>query len=218
VLLVLAAACGSPQPRPKPAGFLGDYSDFQPDPDTGALRYQNPDADLARYDRVMLDPVVVALAEGSGGAAVDPEDLAALARYMRDAMEIALRGAYPLAEEPGPDVLRVRIAITDLVPNRTTLNTASTLLIPGRLASRAKRAVTGTDLFVGQVSIEAEALDSESGTRLIAVVDRKAGDGLVLRDSNTTWGHVQRAFREWAVRFRLTLDRAHRNATRPKSP
>jgi hypothetical protein len=78
--------------------------------------------------------------------------------------------------------------------------------------------VTGTDLFVGQVSIEAEALDSETGTRLLAVVDRKAGNGLVLKDANTTWGHVQRAFREWAVRFRLTLDRAHRAAARARSP
>lgn len=30
----------------------------------------------------------------------------------------AVEGAYPVVRKPGPDVLRLRIAVTDLVPNK----------------------------------------------------------------------------------------------------
>jgi hypothetical protein len=98
---------------------------------------------------------------------------------------IAPRDVYPVVDEPGPDVLRLRIAITDLVPTKPVLNTAETVL-GGRLASSASRAITGTDLFVGEVAIEAEALDSITGEREIALVERKFGKRFALEEGATT--------------------------------
>ncbi len=199
-----------PRPPVSPSGYLGDYSGFEPAEDgSERLIYLSPGLELSRYRNVIVDPVEVALDPEAAGQAVDPVDLGRLANYLRTALVVALRSAYPVVEEPGPDVLRLRVAITDVIPTRPAMNTVGTLLIPARIVSAAKRAITGTDLFVGEAEIEAEVLDSRSSERLMAVVDRKAGHKFELKRGATTWGHVEQAFREWAIQFRATMDRAH---------
>ncbi len=187
LICIALLACRS-QPWVEPSGYLGSYEDFELDPASEALRYVVPDLDLSPYHRVIIDPVDVVLDPEAAGRPVNPAELAALADYLRQALIVAVRDAYPVVEEPGPDVLRLRVAIT------------------------------GTHLFVGEVAIEAELLDSESGRRLIAVVDRKAG-GKRLKGGNTSWGHVAKAFREWAVAFRVRLDTEHARArARARAP
>lgn len=208
-ICLVALACAS-KPPVEPSGFLGDYSGFElADDGTEALIYLRPGVDLAHYHRVIIDPVAIALRPEAAGRPVNPDELAALADYLRDALLIALRGAYPVVERPADDVLRLRVAITDVVPTRPALNTAGTLVLPMRAASAAKRAITGTDLFVGEVAIEAEVTDSLTNVRLLALVDRKAGDKFHLKEGTTTWGHVAKSFRTWAANFRIVLDRAH---------
>jgi hypothetical protein len=200
------AACASGGRAP--SGFLGDYAGFEPAADgSGALSYRRSNVDWSRYERVMIDPVHVAL-RAESASTIDPAQLAALARYFHDALIVAFKKRYPVADEPAADVLRLRVALTDVVPTQPAMSTVATLAIPVRAASAAHRAIEGTDLFVGEVSIEAEAIDSVTGARLVGLVDRKAGDRFHVSDDRTTWGHVTRAFREWAARFRLRLDAA----------
>jgi hypothetical protein len=214
-LVVVAAVfassgCSKSRPPAEPSGYLGDYSGFEPHPRRpGALLYTRPGLDLGRYKRVIVEPFEVALSPEVSEQSIDPEDLEQLSKYMYDAIVIVLRDVYPVVTEPGLEVLRLRVAITELVPTKPVLNTAETVL-GGRLASSASRAITGTDLFVGEVAIEAEALDSVTGEREMALVERKFGKRFALEDGATTWGNVEKAFREWAVHFRLTMDRAHR--------
>lgn len=208
VILLLGCA---PRPHVSPSGFLGDYSEFvRANDGSETLIYEKPGVSLRRYERVLLEPVYVALTPEAARRPVNPGELAALANYLHDALVVAVRDAYPLVDDPAPDVLRLRVLITDVVPTKPVLNTAGNVLLPLRAASAAKRGVTGTDLFVGQVAIEAELLDSVSGERLIAIVDRKVGTKFQLSEGTTTWGHVAKAFREWAVQFRLRMDREHR--------
>ncbi len=210
-ILALGAAACAPKPPVESSGYLGDYSEFQRRDDSSeALIYIKPDLELGRYNRVIIEPVAVALSADAADRAVNPAELMALSGYLHDALAIAMRGAYPVVEEPGEDVLRLRVAITDVIPTKPVRNTVGTLFVPARLASAAKRKITGTDLFVGEVAIEAEVVDSQTGERLMALVDRKAGNKFRLKGGTTTWGHVTKAFREWAVGFRTTMDRAHR--------
>ncbi len=209
-ILALGAAACAPKPPVESSGYLGDYSEFQRRDDSSeALIYIKPDLELGRYNRVIIEPVAVALSADAADRAVNPAELMALSGYLHDALMIAMRGAYPVVEEPGEDVLRLRVAITDVIPTKPVRNTVGTLFVPARLASAAKRKITGTDLFVGEVAIEAEVVDSQTNERLMALVDRKAGDKFGLKAGMTTWGHVTKAFREWAVAFRLRMDRAH---------
>ncbi len=208
-IALLLAAC-VPKPRVEPTGYLGDYTGFEREPGGGnALIYRKPELDLARYHRVIVDPVVVSMSADSAGKAIDPADLMTLSNYLQTALVVALRDTYPVIEEPAEYALRLRVAITDVVATRPALNTIGTLFVPARAASAAKRVITGTDLFVGEVAIEAEAVDSLTGERLMARVDRKAGDKFTLKEGATSWGHVEKAFRDWAISFRRNLDAAH---------
>lgn len=192
----LVLACGTGQgpplqPKPVPSGYLGDYSEFKPDPTRGgALFYQRPGSTLADYDKLIIPSVRVVLQKDRG---VPQRDLELLANYLHSALLIAMRGAHPVVEEPGPGVLRVRVAITDLVP------------------AQSAGKVGGKRLFIGQVQIEAETLDSVSSERQMAIVDRKV-IGKKLASGSTEFGTATQAFREWAVGFRLVFDRAHRHA------
>ena len=181
-VFVLWSACALNPPQATPTGYLADYSEFVPHPERlGALLYTKPGLDLRRYRRVIVDPVELALSPEAVGRRVNPEDLARLGRYLHDALVIALRNRYPVLEEPGAAVLRLRAAITDVVPTQPVLNTAETLLA-ARAVSTAHRVIRGTDLFVGQIAIETEVIDSETGDRLMALVDRPKGGGPLQRE------------------------------------
>ena len=109
-----------------------------------------------------------------------------------------MRDRYPVIREPAADALRLRTAITDVMPTEAALNTLSQI-VPGRPISAAKAAITGSDLFVGQVQIEAEITDSRSGQRLLALVDRAAGGRFELQDG--AWPCKSRRT-SWSCRFK----------------
>ena len=73
--------------------------------------------------------------------------------------------AYPMVSEPGPDVLRLRVAVTDLVPNKPEASVVS-LAVPFLWVADAGSGVAtgeaGSTVFTSHASIEVEALDSES--------------------------------------------------------
>jgi len=121
----------------------------------------------------------------------------------------ALDDVYPIVDQPGPGVLRIRCALTDLKPGKPGLNAVTTVLPIGLALSFTKKAVTGAHTNVGQAALEAELLDSQTNERLAAVIDRQAGKKIQVAKGITKWGHVKEAFKFWAERLRFVLDEAH---------
>jgi hypothetical protein len=105
-----------------------------------------------------------------------------------------LADSHPVTNESGPDVLRVRAAITDVVPAKPALKVATTL-------------VAFVPLDLGGAAIEAEFIDSLSGERLAAMVERKKGSPTDLKGGYTELGHANIALREWAVELKQALKR-----------
>jgi hypothetical protein len=128
----------------------------------------------------------------AGSKAIQPDDLKKLAEYFRESVVTELADPYPVTKESGPDVLRVRAAITDVVPANPALNVATTL-------------VAFVPLDLGGAAIEAEFIDSVSGERLAAMVGRKKGSPIDLKGGFTELGHARTAFREWAVELKQAL-------------
>ena len=86
-------------------------------------------------------------------------------------------------------------------------------MVDGRLGDELDpdlRAVTpkepseATKSFVGKAGVEAEILDSTTGTRLAAAIDRRVG-ARSLKPEKNAWSDVERAFRYWADRLRDRL-------------
>lgn len=185
---LLAAACASKGPGPEErSGFLKDYSQLRHD-----KRYKSdwvwvkPDADLRVYDRVLIDPVVVTPLKGSAAGELGPNVLQRVADHFTKVLKQTIDPYYTLALRPGPNVLRVRIAITDVEK--------ATGGAPGDPGYR-----------VGSAAMEAEIVDSVTGERMAAAIDRIAGSQAG-RDVPREWTHVEGAFAEWANRLLDYLD------------
>ena len=189
------------------SGFLGDYSQLKPGPKGGVAQiYLKEGVDFKKYNKIMLDQVVFYFKQDAKNQAIDPDEMKELAdKYDRAAIE-ALGDAYPLVSEPGPDVMRVRVAITDLqLPDRA-LNAVSSVVPAGIAIGLVKKGLTGKSTGVGEISMEFELLDSQSNERLSAGVDRRAGNKI---DSMTKFGTAEDAFKFWAQRLRTRLDEFH---------
>lgn len=189
---VMVAGCATP--RPEPSGFLEGGWQFVPDKygKTGMLWAERPGFDWARYRRVQLDPVIVYYHPRAGSKAIQPDELKKLAAYFREAVINELANDFPVTTEAGPDVLRIRAAITDAAPANPALNAATTL-------------VAFVPLDLGGATIEVEFIDSSNGERLAAMMERKKGSATDLRGGFTELGHAKAAFREWAKELKQAL-------------
>ncbi len=187
------------------SGFLGDYSILQKGKEGEALLiYINPNTDFAVYDKVIFDPVTVWRGEGSRLDEVPEADLQRLANYLHTAIVTKLREDYEIVNKPGPDVLRIRAAITEAGKSNVGLNIFSTIVPQAILLSGAKKLATGTNSFVGAASVEGKITDSNTGEILAAMVDRRAG-GKSLKGAMNAWNDVEQAFEYWANRLSQRL-------------
>jgi hypothetical protein len=180
------------------SGFLRDYSQLKPGKsDEALLSYRNPKARWANYNKVMIDRVAVYTSRNSDlKSDASKQDQYALATYFSAALNESLGQKFKIANYPGPDVLRIRTALTDADQSEVLLDTITTTPI-GLALSAIKRGATGADSFVGFAQAEVEILDSLSSERLAAAVDKRYGTK-ALRSKFGSWNHAKSAMDYWA--------------------
>jgi hypothetical protein len=214
-VFMFASGCAKKE-QIKYSGFMENYPTFQPGPEGGVKHvYFKEGVDFGAYNKVMLDHVVFYFADDSKYKGIKADVLKDLADEFHKAAAEALEGAYPLVNEPGPDVIRIRVAITELKQGRPGL-TLTTTVMPGGFGVKAlKKVATGTHSFAGHTSVEAEMLDSVSGERIAAIMD--GGEELEklklnlsqVKQGMTKWGDVKRVFAFWGERLKTWLDKTH---------
>ena len=187
--------------------FLQDLPQFQTGPSDGMDQvYIRPGADLRKYNRVMLEEVQFFLKQDAATQGLQASELKDLADTFHRAVFEALGTAYPLVAEPGPDVLRIRVAITDIVTSNPAVSGITTVLPVGLAVSVGKKAAGGSYSGVGGASMEVEFLDSMADARLAAAIDSFNGSKM---SGFSKLGATKEAFEFWAKRLRVTLDNAH---------
>ena len=213
-LLILGFTLFAQDPaKEKQSGFLVDYSKLQPDAhnDDLLIYWKNPDV-LKHSSKFILDPVTVYLLPEAAARGIDPEDLAKLAQYFTKAITDELSsGHYEIVTKPGPGVMVLRVAITNVEPTGGKENAAvkgATIAATTAVAPGASMVVPR--LSVGKVSIEGEIDNSVSGERMVAFMTSKSGRRFFAGfNAYKKWGDIQAAFRSWAKNFRERLDEAH---------
>lgn len=196
------------------SGFLGDtYSRLQPDPgNSDWLTYIRDPAVLSQSNTFLLEHVKVFLVPEAQQRNIKPEDLDKLADHFTKALTDALQaGHYNLVTQPGPGVMELRFAITNVEPNGGKTNA----VVSGTEAVASQAVMPGAGellprLRVGKVSIEGEMVDATSGQVEMAFMTSKSGrrffSGLKAFEK---WGDIDAAFHSWAKNFRKRLDQAH---------
>jgi hypothetical protein len=193
---------------PEHAGFLGDYSDLAPREGYDAQEiYINPRAEWGRYDAIHLDSVTLWTTEGTAKLEEDERQMLTDLLYASLVSELGAR--FELAERPGPEVLRIRAALTQAKGANVPLRTLSTFVPQMYLISAGVGLTADVARTVGTATIEVEILDSITRERLAAAVDQRAGNKTILTGTRTfkTWGDVQSASEFWAKRIADALER-----------
>jgi len=204
-LLVAGCATTHQTRSVKTSGFLSDYSNLRKGTGGEAqLIYVSPNANWKSYKKVLVEPVRIYTPRSSKLAKLAPEDRQALVNSLDTAIREALKGDYALVRVTGPDVMRLRVAITEAKGSTVLLDTTSNVLPPMIVLSALKRAATGTHLAVGKARIEVEMLDSMTGSQLAAAVAERAG-GKVIRGKFGKWNDTTAAFDYWAERLKDRL-------------
>jgi hypothetical protein len=221
-----SAQANAPAPtfgKYKAKGFLTDYSKIPTKAsENGAYNYRDPNANFGKYNKLLVDRVKIFFKDDSEYKGIDPDELKMLTDYIYQAIEKAVGDAYPMVKEAGPDVLRLRIAVTDLVPNKPEAS-VTTLVVPflwvGEAGAGAATSEAGTTPFTGQATIEFEALDSTSSQQLSAYIETKLAkkykwtEGVTEGVSSyvkaySKWDYTKKAVDVWAQLLRQRLDEA----------
>src|SRR5436305_3871288 len=97
------------------SGFLEDYSNLKPNPtlDRKALTFAKSDTrkNLHKYIAVIVEPVQVYLSSDADESKLPDKARGVGARYFHKALIDAVSSAFPVTDEPGPLVLRLRSAL-----------------------------------------------------------------------------------------------------------
>jgi hypothetical protein len=222
LMIAMAVGCSKPQPteggalppvKKIPAGaqfsgFLKDYSQLKPNNalDGDMLTYVSADAkkNLRSYFAIVVDPIEVYVATDADEKKVNEDSRKALTSYFQHALTNAVSDAFPMVDKPGPLTLRLRVALVGVD-------------VGGKVAAGA----VGADskplenaLNIGKLGVEMELVDSQSGDRIAAAVDRTnlgagAEVGAVNFSREEKFAAAKDAFDEWAGRLRAFLDSAH---------
>lgn len=186
------------------SGFLEDYPTFKKGKKGVDMVYVKEGVDFKKYKRIMLDQVVFYFKKDSEYKGIQPDKIQELADAYNKAFIDALNEAYPLTDKPGPDVMRVRVAITDLKTSKPVFGTVTTIIPIGIGVNLIKKGITGKWVGIGSASMEAEFLDSVSNERIGAAIDEKPGGKIDLGKLSP----AKAAFKFWAKRLKAFLDDA----------
>jgi hypothetical protein len=188
----------APEKSVQPTGFLNDYSQLKPGAkDQALLVYFNPNAQWNTYDSVLIEPVSMWSAPEHKISANDAQMLTA---YYGNALRENLSKNFKVVDQPGPGVMTVRVALTDPTSATPVLRSIAVIIPQARLLSAVKNLATGSYAFVGTAQSEGEIVDSMTGVRLAAAVDRLQG-GTSIKNANVwEWGDAEKAMDLWAKR------------------
>ena len=200
--LMVCAGCAS---GPKYSGFLGDYDKkMQPGPEGGAkYRWLKPGVDFSKYNKLMIDSVVFYFADDSEYKGIDPQFMKEMADKFNLELVNTLKGSYPIVAQPGPDVVRLRFAITGIKQSMPILSGVTSIVPVGIAISVVKKGATGSWTGSGATSAEVMILDSTTND-VIGVAEDEKTAGFTERFSK--WGSAEEAFKFWAERVKIFLD------------
>jgi hypothetical protein len=179
-----------------------------------AAVFVRPDAEIAAYRNVELDPVEVSFARNwdpnrgtrSMANRLDAGDMAAIQAGLADLFREVFReelaaGGYQLVDEAGPETLRVTAAIIDLY-----------ISAPDTMSAGRTRTYTANS---GRMTLVAELRDSVTGEILARAVDARSARGtgsLDITNRVTNTADARRVIRIWARALRQSLDELYGRA------
>ncbi len=186
------------------SGFLGNptvYDLLQP-VEGGGARWLKPGVDFKKYNRFMVDSVVFFLADKADYKGIDPQEMKELCDEFNKALVAAFKDKLPIVAEPGPDVARVRFAITNVQPSRPGVSAVTSIIPVGLGVSLVKKGATGGWVGSGETATELMILDTASNEIVALGATKRAAE---FDERFSKWGSAKEAFKFWSERLVKTI-------------
>jgi hypothetical protein len=177
-------------------------------------RYINPKRNMARYTKVMVDPVLVVKE-----SELDQDQLENYQKLANNGflyLSRELQQDFDIVKSAGPNTLRIQMAIIDADSSKPVRNLLSSVSPVGIVVNAATYTATGKQAGVGEISAEFKLTDAKTGVLLGAAMDSRVGgknpEGVV-----DPWYNADEAMKYWAKRIRYILctERSGRNCVKP---
>jgi hypothetical protein len=189
--------------------FLSDYTQLKKSSDKYMdYTYLAPGAPdkMGRYSAVMIDQPEIFVAPNSKYKGMKPDDMKQLADAFRGAIAESLSTTYMIVDQPGPNVLYVRFAISNVQLKKKKKGLFSYTPI-GLVAGAAKSAMTSDftkKIDLKGLTMEMEILDSNSEEQLAALLETRSGK----KDEPASWAELQAIIAVYSQRVGCRLDNA----------
>lgn len=194
-----AVESGGPLPSAVTSFFGSDASKLAAGPEGGAaLAYVNPNAQWSKYSKIQLMPVEFWAATDSK---VSTSDQQMLTSYFYNKLRADLSKNFTLVNQPGPDVLTLRVALMDATTAVPGLRSVSVIVPQARVLNGLQSLATGSYAFVGSAEGEMKATDSTTGEWLAGAVDQRAGGMGLKGAASFQWGDAENAMNYWAQKI-----------------
>lgn len=197
----------------KDSGFLTDYSQLKPLAGSDTLMYVAPNAltDYKNYKAVMIDQPEIIIADDSKYKGIKPDDAKAVADALRAQMSdtVTKNGRLFVVDKPGPDVLYVRIAASNVhlaKKKRGLLGYTPAGFVVGSAVSAGQ--VMEQKIILQDMNLELEVQDSQTQKVMAAVVD-KIEPGKKAKASES-WSKEHTVMDYWATRFHCRLENSQK--------
>lgn len=210
-------------PAPDTA-FLPDPGRMQDQPPEAAFqrRWIAPRVNWGRYRKIIVAPVNLdyMLRQGWWDRQSYTEkfgfyhdDCRRIAKYMqkvfRDDLIANQEHRYLVTDVPGPDTLRLELAMVELVPTKAVLNGIEKtvgMALP-MVISMAMSPLS--DLNDGSIAIEGKLVDSQTGRVLAMFADREKAEAAAIDLAGfTPYGQSELVIRNWGAEF-IRIVQAH---------
>jgi len=181
------------------SGWMKDYDSLTYNEERNAFLFFN-EAKRGSYNKVILEKVTVYSKSGEADTQIAEKSTSYLSRGLADLLEN--KGL--AATEPGPGVLRLKLAITGAEKSKEDLKAYN--FVPVAAVFRGAQAATGNVSTYIDAMFEAQMVDSVSGDRVAAIVakgieetEKRSGDALTFDD-------VKPTLDKWLAQYEKTLD------------
>jgi hypothetical protein len=161
---------------------------------------------MGKYSAVMIDQPEIFVAPNSKYKGMKPDDMKQLADAFRGAMAQSLSTTYMIVDQPGPNVLYVRFAISNVQLKKKKKGLLGYTPI-GLVAGAAKSAMTSDftkKIDLKGLTMEMEILDSNSEEQLAALLETRSGK----KAEPASWAELEALIAVYSQRVGCHLDNA----------
>ncbi|MBE9558505.1 MAG: DUF3313 domain-containing protein [Proteobacteria bacterium] len=186
--------------EPQYSGFIENYPDLKSDPrNPGAMIWEKPGLDRSAYSAVMIETIDIFIHPQSKYKGIDANDMKAISdAFYKDIVDV-LEPDIPVVSKPGPGVLVVRLAITNVHLKKKKRGLLG--YTPVGLVVTGMQDLAGKRVRLMDATLEGESFDGQTGERLAVVVDTQA-DLPGKKGEKPSWDQIAKTLRSYAERFR----------------